>query len=104
VRSPGRHRAGNALSLVTQALGQQTADMLAGAVDLDLKTWATTAAGVPLVASFAGENLTEAQRDWLGSTPLPLRKVMFHRTNGASTALFQAVCCALQTPIRCGAS
>ena len=37
--------------------------------------------------------LTEPQRDWLSSTRLPLRKAVFHRKDGASTALFQAVRC-----------
>ena len=47
------------------------------------------------MASFAGENLTASQRDWVSSTWLPLQKVAFHRKDEASIALFQAVCCAL---------
>ena len=81
------------VSLVTQALGQQSGT---GSLWISTSTPAhelRLPAGVPLVASFA-EHLTEAQRDWLCSTLLPLRRVAFHRKDGASTALFQTVCCA----------
>jgi len=47
-------------------------------------------AGVPLVASF-GQVMTEAQRHWLSSTKLPLRTLVLHDEDEATSAMLQKV-------------